>query len=132
MIKGMGHLGIVVGDIDKSIAAFAKALNVPIPPVKDVTEKKTKVALLEFGGVGFEFIQDYSEDGAFANLVKERGDSIHHFCILSDDVQADIEAMQAKGIEMADQKPRIGLRGKPIAFTKAASLNGIPVELSTP
>ncbi|MHB1004747.1 MAG: VOC family protein [Chloroflexota bacterium] len=132
MIKGMGHLGIVVGDIDKSIAAFAKALNVPVPPVKDVTERKTKVALLEFGGVGFEFIQDYSEDGAFAKLVKERGDSIHHFCILSDDVQADIEAMQAKGIEMADQKPRIGLRGKAIAFTKAASFNGIPVELSTP
>jgi methylmalonyl-CoA/ethylmalonyl-CoA epimerase len=132
MIKGLGHLGIVVADIDKSLAAFAKALNVPVPPVKDVAEKKTKVALMDFNGIGLEFIQDYSEDGAFAKLVKERGDSIHHFCLLSDDVQGDIDALNAKGVEMADQQPRIGLRGKPIAFTKAASLNGIPVELSTP
>ncbi len=132
MITGMGHLGIVVGDIEKSVNLFAKALNVPVPEIKDVTEKKTKVALLEFGGLGFEFIQDYSEDGAFAKLVKERGDSIHHFCVLSDDMEGDIKAMNEKGIEMADAAPRIGLRGKPIAFTKASSLNGIPVELSTP
>lgn len=132
MIKGLGHLGIVVGDIDKSLAAFAKALDVPVPPVKDVVEKKTKVALMEFNGIGLEFIQDYSEDGAFAKLVKERGDTIHHFCVLSDDMQADIDAMKAKGIDMADQQPRFGLRGKPIAFTKPAALNGIPIELSAP
>lgn len=132
MIKGLGHLGIVVGDIEKSVAAFANALNVPVPPIKDVPEKKTKVALMEFDGIGLEFIQDYSEDGAFAKLVKERGDTIHHFCILSDDIQADIDAMKAKGVEMADQAPRIGLRGKPIAFTKKEALNGIQIELSTP
>ncbi len=132
MIKGFGHIGIVVKDIDASLAALAKALNIPVPPVKDVAEKKTKVALVEIGGVGLEFIQDYSEDGAFAKLVRERGDTIHHFCLLSDNMQADIDTLRERGVEMADSQPRIGLRGKPIAFTRPSILNGIPIELSTP
>ncbi len=132
MIKGFGHIGIVVKDIDASLAALAKALNIAVPPVKDVAEKKTKVALVEIGGVGLEFIQDYSADGAFAKLVRERGDTIHHFCLLSDDMQADIDTLKQRGVEMADAQPRLGLRGKPIAFTRPSILNGIPIELSTP
>ena len=36
------------------------------------------------------------------------------------------------GIEMLDQKPRIGLRGKKIALTQPSALNGITIELSEP
>ncbi|MHB1417929.1 MAG: VOC family protein, partial [Chloroflexota bacterium] len=79
-----------------------------------------------------EFIEDDNEDGAFAKVVKERGNSIHHFCLLSDDMQADIDTLKGRGVEMADQQPKIGLRGKPIAFTKPSVLDGIPIELSTP
>jgi hypothetical protein len=37
-----------------------------------------------------------------------------------------------KGVEMMDQKPRIGLRGKKIAMTMPNALNGITIELSEP
>jgi hypothetical protein len=33
---------------------------------------------------------------------------------------------------MVDLQPRMGLRGKQIAFAKASELNGIVLELSTP
>lgn len=132
MIKSFGHIGIVVKDIDATLSALAKALNIQVPAAKDVPEKKTKVALVEVGGVGIELIQDYSEDGAFAKIVRERGDTIHHFCLLSDDIQADIDTLRDRGVEMQDLQPRLGLRGKPIAFTKPSALNGIPIEISTP
>ena len=132
MIKGFGHIGVVVKDIDKSVADLAKALNTQAPPVKSIPEKNMKVALFEIGDVGLEFIEDDNEDGAFAKVVKERGNSIHHFCLLSDDMQADIDTLKGRGVEMADQQPKIGLRGKPIAFTKPSVLDGIPIELSTP
>ena len=132
MIKGIGHIGIAVGNIEESLASISKALNVDMPPVKDVPEKKMKVALIELGEVGLEFLEDYSEDGPFAQFVRERGNAIHHFCLLTDNIEADIETLEKRGVEMADQTPRIGLRGKKIAFAKPSILNGIPIELSEP
>jgi len=132
MIKGIGHIGIAVDNLEESLTAMARALDVDLPPIKDVSEKKMKVALIEMGGIGLELIEDYSEDGSFARFVKEKGNSIHHFCLLTDDIEADIADLETRGIEMADQRSRVGLRGKRIAFTKPSALNGIPFELSEP
>ena len=132
MIKGIGHIGIAVDNLEESLAAMVKALDVDMPPIKDVSEKKMKIALIDMGGIGLELIEDYSEDGPFARFVKERGNAIHHFCLLTDNIEADLKALVKRGIEMADQRPRVGLRGKRIAFAKPSALNGIPFELSEP
>ena len=132
MIQGVGHIGIAVKNIEESLAALSKALGLPIPPIRDVPEKKMKVAVVDLRGTGLEFIEDYSEDGEFAEFVKKKGNAIHHFCLLTDNIEADIKILEKRGIKMADQKPRIGLRGKKIAFTKPSALNSIPLELSEP
>jgi len=132
VIKGVGHIGLVVKDIEQCVSSLCQALNIEAPAIKDIPEKKTKVALVDINGMGLEFIEDYSEEGGFAKLVRERGNSIHHFCLLSDNIQGDIDTLRERGVAMQDLQPRLGLRGKPIAFTKPTILNGIPVELSTP
>ena len=132
MVLGIGHIGIVVKDIEDSLTVVSKALELPIPVIKDFPEKKIKIAVVELDGIGLEFIQDYSEEGEFSKFVKERGNAIHHFCLLTDNIEADIKILKERGVEMADHKPRIGLRGKKIAFTKPSALNGIPFELSEP
>jgi len=132
MIKGIGHLGITVKNIEKSLAAVSKALDLAVPTIRDIPEKKMKVAVVDLNGIGLEFIEDYREDGEFREFVRKRGDAIHHFCLLTDNIEADIELLMRRGIEMADHKPKLGLRGKKIAFTKPSALNGIPIELSEP
>lgn len=132
MIKGIGHIGIAVKNIEETLKALTAALNLPLPPIKELPERKMKVAIVNLGGIGLEFIQDDSADGEFAKFVKERGNSIHHFCLLTDQIETDIEILKSRGVEMADQKPKIGVRGKYIAFTKKNLLAGIPLELSEP
>lgn len=132
MIQGVGHIGITVKDIEDSLAAISKTLDLPIPAIQDNPDKKMKVAVVNLPGVKLEIIEDYSEEGEFAKFVKERGNAIHHFCVLSDNLEADIKVLKKRGIEMADHKPKIGLRGKRIAFTKPSALSGIPLELSEP
>jgi len=132
MIKAVGHLGIVVRDIDVSLKALSKIIEIQSAAIKEFSEKKMKCAVVELGGIALEFIQDSSEDGMMARFTKEKGDGIHHFCLLTDNIEDDVEALKQRGIEMLDQKPRIGLRGKKIAFTKPSALNGIPIELSEP
>lgn len=132
MIKGVGHIGIAVKNIEEILGSVSKTFALPISPIRDFPEKKIKIALVDLGGIGLEFIQDYSEDGEFAKLVKERGNMIHHFCLLTDNIEEDIEILKNRGIDMADHKPRIGLRGKKIAMSKPSALNGVPFELSEP
>ncbi len=132
MIKGVGHIGIAVRDIEESLARITQALNLPMPPVRDISERKIKVAVVNIGGTGLEFIQDYSKEGSFAKFVEERGDAIHHFCLLTDEIDKDIEVLKGRGVEMLDQKSRLGARGKRIAFTQPSVLGGIPFELSEP
>jgi methylmalonyl-CoA/ethylmalonyl-CoA epimerase len=132
MIKGVGHIGIAVKSIEETLSALSKILNLPMPSIRDVPERRLKVSVVDIGGTGLEIIQDYSEEGEFAKFVKERGNAIHHICLLTDQIEADIELLKARGIEMANPKPKIGVRGKRIAFTKPSALNGIPVELSEP
>jgi methylmalonyl-CoA/ethylmalonyl-CoA epimerase len=132
MIKGIGHIGIAVKNIEEAITAISKAFGLSIPSIKDIPEKKIKVALLDIGGTGLEFIQDYSEEGGFAKFIKEKGNAIHHICFLTDQIETDTEILKSRGIEMVDQKPKMGVRGKRIAFIKPSALNGIPFELSEP
>jgi methylmalonyl-CoA/ethylmalonyl-CoA epimerase len=132
MITAVGHLGIVVKDIEVSLNALSKVIDIQSPVIKEFPEKKMKCAVVELGGVALEFIQDSSEDGMMAQFIKEKGDAIHHFCLLTNNIEDDVEVLKQRGIEMLDQKPRMGLRTKKIAFTKPSALNGITIELSEP
>ena len=132
MIKAIGHLGIVVKNIEVSLSALAKVIEIQPPAIKEFPEKKMKCAVVELGGVGLELIQDSSHEGMLARFNKENGDAIHHFCLLTDNIDEDVEMLKHRGVEMLDQKPRIGLRGKKIAFIKPNTLNGITIELSEP
>ena len=132
MIKGIGHLGIVVKDIEKSLKALSHIVDFSDPSIKEFPEKKMKCAVVEMDGVALEFLQDDSDDGFLGKFNREKGDSIHHFCLLSDNIGKDIEALKEKGVQMMDLEPRVGLRGKKIAFTTPDALNGISIELSEP
>lgn len=132
MIQGIGHIGFFVSDIESAVKAFCHAFDLPIPAIKDVSERSMKVAVIQWGEVGLEFVEDYSGQGSVARMVRERGDFIHHFCLLSDDIAGDIKGLEGKGIKMAQASPSVGLRGKRIAFVRSGILAGVPIELSEP
>jgi methylmalonyl-CoA/ethylmalonyl-CoA epimerase len=132
MIKGIGHLGIVVKNIENSLNALSQIIDFESPAIREFPEKKMKCAVVEVNGVALEFLQDDSEDGFLGQFVRKNGDSIHHFCLLSDSIEEDVASLKQKGVAMMDQNPRGGLRGKKIAFIAPDAMNGIAIELSEP
>jgi methylmalonyl-CoA epimerase len=132
MIRGVGHIGLLVSDIEQSLESLAKIVDFPSPAIRELEEAKMKVAVVDLGTVGLEMLQDMTGEGPIARLVKEKGNMIHHFCLLSDSIEEDVAMVKERGIEMQDQKPRMGLRGKKIALTAPSALNGITIELSEP
>ena len=64
MIEGVGHLGIAVKDIEKSLDALSQIINFERPAIKEFPEKKMTCAVVEVNGVALEFLHDKSEDGS--------------------------------------------------------------------
>ncbi|MCG6911310.1 MAG: VOC family protein [Deltaproteobacteria bacterium] len=132
MIKGIGHLGLFVKDIESTVTALAKIVDIEPPEVKEFPDAGLRCAVVDLNGIGLEMIQDAGPDGPLAQMLQEKGDMIHHFCLLSDSIEADVEKLKERGVPMADQEPRVGLRGRKIALSTPEALNGITIELSEP
>ena len=132
MIYGISLIGIGVKNIESSLEAFAKALNVKVPEIGFSAERNMRFAVIDIGGVGIEFLEDSSENGRVANFVKENGDGIEHICFLTDNIEGDMEQLKQQDLQFVNNKPNIGLRGKKVAFSKGGGLKGIKFELSEP
>jgi len=63
------------------------------------------------------------------SLQKNASGGVHHVCIEVDDIHAAIKVLQAKGVRVIDQEPKIGAHGKLVVFLHPKSLNGVLVEL---
>jgi methylmalonyl-CoA epimerase len=132
MIKAIGHIALTVSRIEEVVAALCRAIGTPLPAIRDIPERKVKVALVEMGNLQLEILEDTSTDGFIARHTAAHGNAIHHFCLLSENLEMDLAALAEKGIPLMDHQPRIGVRGKRIAFISPELLNGIPIELSEP
>ncbi len=132
MIKGIGHIALAVRDIEGVAAALCRTIGLPLPPIKTFPERRMKVALVEVGPVQLELLEDLSEAGMIARHVAAHGNSIHHFCLVTDAIDADLQELKQREVPLMDPVPREGLRGKRIAFISPELLKGIPIELSDP
>lgn len=132
MIKGIGHIALTVSKIEEVVAALCGAIGISPPAVRDIPERKVKVALVDVGNLQLEILEDTSTDGFIARHTAAHGNAIHHFCLLSDNLEADLAELEQKGVPLMDRRPRMGVRGKRIAFISPELLNGIPIELSEP
>lgn len=132
MIREVSHIGIAVKDLEVALNGFCRALGLTKPAIKDFPDRKMRMALISLGRISLELLEDNSQDGLLAGLVRERGSHIHHFCLTSDDLEIDIMELKKKGIKMADGGPAVGLRGKRVIFATEGILDDIPIELSEP
>jgi methylmalonyl-CoA epimerase len=132
MFKGIGHIALTVSRIEEVVAALCRVIGVSPPPIRSLPDRNVKVALVEMGNLQLEILEDTSTDGFIARHTAAHGNAIHHFCLLSDHLEADLAALEQTGIPLMDRHPRMGVRGKRIAFISPELLNGIPIELSEP
>ncbi|MEP6808091.1 MAG: VOC family protein, partial [Chloroflexota bacterium] len=57
-----------------------------------------------------------------------RGEGLHHVCLRSDDLAADLGALAAADAELINSEPRPGAHGQ-VAFIHPRTLNGVLWEL---
>ena len=130
MITRIDHVAIVVKNLDEAIEVYEKVLGVKPVKVETVPDQGVKAALLPVGKGGeIELLEPIDPESGVGRFLERRGEGLHHVTFEVDNVEEEIKSMMAKGMELIDKQPRMGLAGK-IAFMHPKSTRGVLIELA--
>ena len=132
MIKGIDHVGIAVKSIDVAKKFWVDTLGLKISHIEEVPEQKARVAILKAGDTTIELVEPTSPDSPVQRFIEKRGEGLHHLTLRTDKLADRLKALKAAGVNLIDEKPRVGADGAKIAFLHPKSAHGVLVELCEP
>ena len=129
MIRKISHIGIAVENLEGAKKFFEDNFSLPSSEKESFGELLFSFISFEDAGARLELLQSTTEDGQIAKFIGKRGPGIHHIALEVDDVQAELDRLRAKGIQLINQKPYRNAHQELVAFIHPKSTSGILIEL---
>jgi len=117
-----------VDALARTVPLFRDVLGLPEAALDDADG--ASIAGFTAGDSLVELLEADDPQSPIARFIAKRGPGIHHICFSVDDLDATLERCRAAGLQLIDEKPRIGAEGKRIAFLHPRSTGGVLIELS--
>jgi len=124
----LSHIGIAVEALAESVPFFREILGLPEVVLAD--SDGANIVGFSAGEPLVELLEAEDPASPIARFLAKRGPGVHHICFSVDDLDAMLERCRRAGVQLIDEKPRIGAEGKRIAFLHPKSTAGLLVELS--
>ena len=123
------HIGIAVKDIGEVSKFYKDVFECQISDEINVPDRKMRIAFADISGVKLEFVMPTDKESVVAKFIDKRGEGIHHICFEVEDVERAVSELKTKGVELVDDRPRMGAEEKKIVFIKPKSTHGVLIEL---
>ena len=117
----IAHIGIAVQSLDGALPFYRDVLGLPVIPIDDADG--AHIAALAAGDALVELLEPATPGSPIDTFIERRGPGIHHVCFATPD-------LDAAGVRLIDDVPRIGAEGKRIAFVHPSATGGVLVELT--
>jgi methylmalonyl-CoA epimerase len=131
-VGAIHHVAIVVRSIDESLPRYERLFGwLPDGEPFDFAPQRVRLCFLSQGhggGARIELVQPLDDEGGVARFLESRGEGVHHVCLVSGDLPADLARLAAAEAELIDDEPRGGAHGR-VAFIHPRTLNGVLWEL---
>jgi methylmalonyl-CoA/ethylmalonyl-CoA epimerase len=127
MIQKIDHIGIGVKNLEEAVKIYT-SLGLKVEHREEVKEQKVKLASLSIGESHIELLESTDPAGPIGKFVESRGEGIHHIAVKVDNIVASLENAKKAGIQLIDEKPRIGAGGAKIGFLHPKSTRGVLIE----
>jgi methylmalonyl-CoA/ethylmalonyl-CoA epimerase len=124
----INHIAIVVEDIEKALAVYRDAVGLPLEHITEESAEQVRVAFLPTANGEIELIQPTTSDSGVAKFLAKRGEGLHHICLEVDSLDATMQAMAARGLQILGE-PHINQRGDKYVFIHPKSAHGVLLEL---
>ena len=123
------HVATVVSDIDAAVRFHTDVLGLPLEQIADVPSQEVRIAFLTAGDSKIELVSPTNSTSGVARFLESKGEGFHHLCLEVADIDAELQRLAAKGIQLINAAAVEGVEG-PVAFLHPKSCHGILVELT--
>ena len=124
----VSHVGIAVKALAESLPFFRDVLGLREVELDD--SDGARIVGFTAGEPLVELLEAENSESPIGRYIARRGPGIHHICFSVDDLDEMLDRCRAAGIQLIDEKPRVGAEGKRIAFLHPRSTGGVLIELS--
>ena len=130
MIVGLDHIAVAVPDLAEAIRRFTEDLGLPLAGTEDVPSAQTRTAFLPLPATRIELVHPLEGQGPIQTFLDKRGGGLHHLCFRTDDLDADVARLRARGYRFTTDGPTPGAHGTRVIFVHPKSFGGVLVELA--
>jgi methylmalonyl-CoA/ethylmalonyl-CoA epimerase len=128
-VKGIHHVAVAVRDLDEAIATYGRLFGAELEHRDTVSEQGVEAAAVRVGDSRIELLAATGADTPVGRFLARRGPGMHHVAYEVDDLDAQLDALDAQGVELIDREPRRGLYGMRVAFVHPDAADGVLAEL---
>jgi methylmalonyl-CoA/ethylmalonyl-CoA epimerase len=128
LFRHVDHIGLVVNNLDESLATYRDLLGFTLLERLTVPEHGVEVAFLDAGNSTLELLAPTDPASGTARFLQNRGEGVHHICFVVDDIHAALDQLRAQGLRLIDESPRQGVHGL-VAFVHPKATHGALIEL---
>jgi methylmalonyl-CoA/ethylmalonyl-CoA epimerase len=132
MFARIDHVGVAVDDLDAAIALHEQAYGLTLAHREVVEAQAVEAVLLDVGESHVELLRPLQPDTAVGRFLASRGPGLHHVAYRVDDIEAALDALRDRGLQLIDETPRVGIRDSRVAFVHPQSAGGVLTEIVQP
>ena len=132
MFTRIDHIGIAVEDLDAAIALHEQTYGLALAHREVVEEQGVEAVLLDVGTSHVELLRPLAPDTAVGRFLASRGAGLHHVAYRVADIEAALQAVRARGLQLIDETPRVGIRDSRVAFLHPQTAGGVLTEIVQP
>ena len=132
MFAQIDHVGVAVEDLDAAIALHERTYGLALAHREVVEEQGVEAVLLDIGASHVELLRPLQPDTAVGRFLASRGPGLHHVAYRVDDIEAALDALRDRGVQLIDETPRAGIRDSRVAFVHPRSTGGVLTEIVQP
>jgi len=123
------HVGVAVTDMDESIRLYTSKFGAELVQRTLSDADGLEAAFIRTGEGEVELLRPTRDESPVGKFLARRGPGLHHVAYAVTDIDRALEEARAAGLELIDQKPRVGLHGSRIAFLHPRTMGGVLTEL---
>ena len=128
-ILSIEHVGVAVENMNGISSIFSDVLGLEFTGSEEVLNQQVITDIYQVDNSKLEFLKATSKDSPIARFIDKKSSGIHHISLIVDHLQPALDYLKDQGVQLIDEKPRIGAEGLSIAFIDPKSSGGILVEL---
>ena len=128
LAKKIDHIAIAVKDLDSAVQTFTSNFGFPVTRRADVAALGISLALLRIGDAELELFQPTVTDNPPAKFLADRGEGMYVLSLETDNLDAALHALSAKGIRVGQVTPTSDGKGRS-AYVSPKATHGVLLQL---